>query len=80
MQLNRNVFRIILPSFSLKNMPSLHHYASIYESSHCNLYAYQNVKRYSEFKMQMRINLPVRTVCKALTNVQLYKHWHPEIR
>jgi len=58
-------------------MSSLHHYGSIYESSQCKMYAYQNVKKYSEFKMQVTIALPIKTVCKAIINVQLYKYWHP---
>ena len=69
----------MLPNYSLKELSKLHHYGSIYQSKIAQLYVYINAHDHSELKMQFTIDLPLEIVCKAIYNVQLYKHWHPEI-
>lgn len=77
LKLNRNIFKIILPNYSLRELPGLYHYGSVYQSKLSQLFIYQDMKSLEFFKMQFTVYLPLEIVCKALYNVQLYKHWHP---
>jgi len=75
----KNIFKIMFPNYSLKELSKLHHFGSIYQSKISQLYIYVNVKDHTEQKMQFVVDLPLEIVCKAIYNVQLYKQWHPEI-
>lgn len=64
-----NIFKIILPNYSLSDLDSLYNYEPIHSSSDKSFMVYRNKVNQFKYKMELTVNLSVEKVLKILQNV-----------
>ena len=69
----------MFPSFQLNSLDQYDQYKVAASTEHSGCFVFQHIGNPQIFKLEILLNLSPEVAMRGLTNVPLYKVWHPEV-